>query len=198
MKGILFSAPMVRAILERRKAVTRRIISPQPDGISTATIQPYKYTSGIDGREFIKPPYRPGDIVYVKETWATSVCLDDKPPRDTKDHGLPFWYLDGSVMYTGARTGGVSFMTPGKKRSPLFMPEWAARLHLEILNVRPERVQAITDEEAYREGIPEWKYPDQTFNPIVRFHELWDSLHPGSWEQNPYVWRIEFKERWRA
>ena len=78
----------------------------------------------------------------------------------------------------------------GKWHSPLFMPKWASRIWLEIVSIRPERVQAITREDARFEGM----VPDDCKGIITSFANLWDSLNPKHpWDTNPWVWRIEFE-----
>jgi hypothetical protein len=76
------------------------------------------------------------------------------------------------------------------------MSRWASRITLEIVSVRVERVQEISEADAYAEGIPEWKRASQTFAPRVRFHELWDAINAVrgySWASNCWVWAITFK-----
>jgi hypothetical protein len=79
----------------------------------------------------------------------------------------------------------------------IHMPRWASRITLEITGVRVERLRAISEADAYREGIPAWTDPAQTFNASVRFGELWDSINgkrPGcAWADNPWVWVLEFR-----
>jgi hypothetical protein len=111
MKSILFKPEMIQAILDRRKTQTRRVIKPQPD-------------NRIENPALIgKPKYQPGDIVYVKETWRPTLC--------SMPTGWPYDYK------ATAAQDGVPVEGPWK--SPLFMPERAARIFLEITDVRVER-----------------------------------------------------------
>ena len=178
MKGIIFSAPMVRAILEGRKTVTRRPIKKimPPYGIEqchfsyTGWAETRKDGRGCSCRPF-PCPYFPNEIIYVKEVWATPA---DDP--DTREAGLVSYPASESLM-----------KGHWKIKSALFMPEWAARIELEIVNVRPERLKDITIEECLKEGLV------LPFN-NGGFVGLWESIYGlGSWEKNPWVWRLEFK-----
>ena len=95
----------------------------------------------------------------------------------------------------------------GKWRSPLFMPKWASRIWLEIVSVRPERLQEITEEDCLKEGLEKRGFDGSALFQIdgfaddicfvgydLAFKQLWDSLNPKHpWRSNPWVWRIEFK-----
>lgn len=167
---------MVKAIVEGRKTMTRRLVK-RLDGTQ------WENSLLESGRwqEAIKCPYGVvGDRLWVKETWA---CLP---------HGglipVPVYRADGDHQV---------FDTIKKWSSPLFMPRWASRLILEITNVRVERLQEITEEDAIKEGIDIQKpYPEVGGQAnVYSFSKLWDSLngkkHP--WSSNPFVWIIEFK-----
>lgn len=189
MKPILFNTEMVRAILEGRKTVTRRAVKPQPESRPT----PMKKDScwpgcfAIQGTaKVIRPPYQPGDTLWVRETWA-------------KD---PFG--DGYIYPT--EVGGA-----GQKWHPsIHMPKEAARLFLRVTDVRAERLQDITPEQARSEGCdgrcncPSSGAPgslscvERDFS-IEKFESVWDStikptnLHRYGWDANPWVWAIEFE-----
>lgn len=178
-RPILFSGPMVRAILAGRKTMTRRVVKVNASG------------------RYLGCPYGgPGDRLWVRETWATSAYCNERAPAETASHGLPFWYAaDGVVNFTGATTGGPEFITRGKWRPSISMPRWASRIALEITNVRCERLQEISEGDAIAEG---WKAlaNDNPGNggPFDWFRVLWDSTtkkHP--WPSDPHVWVIEFK-----
>ena len=171
---ILFSAEMVKAILDGRKTVTRRVK---------------------------RPNYKPGDLLWVKETYCHGVEWDDSKPGEVDPlcGGNDIWYFaDGDRPTEGW----------GKKRSSRFMPKWVARIFLEVVSVRAERLQVITGGEAIREGIeigsahgePAYYLYDSrlhyTPDPIESFQTLWDKLNHKrgyGWVTNPWVWRIEFK-----
>ena len=205
-RPILFSGPMVRAILDGRKTMTRRVVKPQPivicgkDGRAFMSHNPTHYDDGstawtVAHRDtenghniYTKCPYgQPGDRLWVRETWATSKFMDKRAPSETKDKGLPFWFrADNSVMFTGATTGGTDFMERGRWRPSIHMPRWASRIALEITAVRVERVQDITEADARAEGI----------NNVDGFRALWDTINQSrgfGWSANSYCWVIGFR-----
>ena len=195
MKPILFNTEMVRAILESRKTVTRRVVKlkysnthlemftnkygtrlvekqnevpdattiKNPDGTTTHTL-----LACIEK----EPPYRPGDILYVRETWNT---------------------LIGDLIYRADQK--PEFKNPGKWRPSIHMPREAARIFLRVMDVRVERLRPISDTACMAEGITcAWNVdlPDA-------FAEMWDStIKPADrtlygWDANPWVWVIEFE-----
>lgn len=206
MKPILFNTEMVRALLDGRKTVTRRVVKPQPEITPISTFGG-SYRVSIEKNLFVKPPYRPGDILYVRETWTT---------------------LIGSYLYKADQKPGMK--NPGKWRPSIHMPREAARLFLRVKSVGVERLQSITNEQALFEGVPEdGDYPLESpiycpvckgegligaihpvslgymevdcpncDAPTKRFANLWDStIKPEDralygWEANPWVWVIEF------
>ena len=195
--GILFNGEMVRAILDGRKSVTRRVVKPQPEMVFDGESLPDGNTYG--GWEPILPPwskwpYQIGDRLWVREThWVN--CAGNK---------------DGSGKDIIYRADDPNW--PYGWRPSIFMPRWASRITLEIVNVRVERLQEITEEDAEKEGIRRtdaegmrswpWLGADHPTKgtpkvfPSARqaFASLWDSTtdkHP--WSINPYVWVIEFK-----
>lgn len=199
MKPILFNTDMVRAILEDRKTTTRRAIKPQPDkehkhkfgfcvDSDRKNIGKFGFGTGEEGGNifYAKPPCRIGDVLYVRETWA-------QPAKHT------YWYkADNKHQNMLWRTS-------------IHMPKEAARIFLEVTDVRVERLQDITEAQAIQEGTPYemcggWKPtysdpdsggPEPDF--INGFARLWDStiqksqLDQYGWEANPWVWVIEFK-----
>lgn len=209
-KPILFSAPMVRAILEGRKTMTRRVVHAQhPDGsIETNCIF-------RRGDQRIHPPCWIGDTLWVREAWgifdggtmfgevgeptlfdqeyAIAYKADDDPTND----------LIGGVTWFTRPKGEKQLAVDEKWRSPLFMPRWASRINLRVLDVRPERLKDISEEDAKAEGVER--------HPLVRdingehfpdayrmaFLALWDSIHAKhterTWAANPWVWRIAFE-----
>ena len=139
----------------------------------------YANEQDASGRYF-KSRYQPGDILWVRETWARS---NDNPL---------------GVVYRA--DPGDDLMDPigGKWRPSIHMPRWASRLSLEVLDVRPERLQEITEEEAVMEGIREVTMADVPRQAAMSerqdFARFWDKIDgPGSWEANPWVWRYEFR-----
>lgn len=148
---ILFNDQMVRAILEGRKTVTRRVVTPQPDflGSMVDPNTPFKtLDAGLHAR--ITCPYgEPGDRLWVREAWAADAQVDAIAPSDLSQ-GEPIWYpADLSVRQTGC-----SMISKGRVRPSIHMPRWASRILLEITAVRVERLQDISEEQARAEDIP--------------------------------------------
>lgn len=230
MKGILFKPYLIQAIIDGRKTITRRLMNPQPPkGVEPDS--PLKQRDGSYSYLFTAAPldqtddpehatpricawtafprYEPGEIVYVKETYAA---------------------LDGRHVYRLARDeSGI------KWRSPLFMPAKAARLFIQIEQAHPRQVKEIIlagAKECEREGImftsfgnyqptgkvtadggktwhdlkpqphPGWHMqpvssPSQCYHmPTICFGDAWDEIHasPGTrWHDNPWVWRYQFR-----
>lgn len=179
---ILFNMKMVRAILDCRKSCTRRIIKPQPQGYFEVSEEPlYIYdTDGKQGK--ITPPYQPGDILYVRETFIQAAAhifwykADDKP------------WMSKDLLWEPS----------------IHMPKEAARIWLKVTDVRVERLQDITGLSVQKEGIDlDPKECASKFDFITElfllFQKLWDStikksdLDRYGWDTNPYVWVIEFE-----
>lgn len=187
-RPILFTGPMVRAILEGRKTVTRRVVSPQPDflGSMVDPNTPFKtLDAGLHAR--ITCPYgEPGDRLWVREAWAADAQVDAIAPSDLSQ-GEPIWYpADLSVRQTGC-----SMISKGRVRPSIHMPRWACRILLEITAVRVERLQDISDPGALAEGVShsEMHSGDSLVDVFAR---LWESTG-GDWAANPWVWVVEFK-----
>lgn len=183
MKPILFNTEMVRAILDGRKTVTRRVVKPQPESRPT----PMKKDScwpgcfAIQGTaKVIRPPYQPGDTLWVRETWAKSMA--------------------GTFMY---QADDKAIMVE-RWRPSIHMPREAARLFLRVTGVRVERLKDIDGHGILKEGIDNGKS-----NPAMgtrwenmqsmAFAELWNSTLKSAdlplygWAANPWVWVIEFE-----
>lgn len=170
-RPILFSAPMVRAILEGRKTVTRRAVK----GHALRWLGPGMFTPGYVAlaENGLCPFGHVGDRLYVRETHFDARDLNER-----------------QVLY--AATGDVSRMgwTPS-----IHMPKQIARIWLEVTAVRVERLCDITEQGARREGL-EWN--DECLSPIQArdgFADLWDGLAKigTHWADNPWVWVVEFR-----
>ena len=217
---ILFNGEMVLSLLSGRKTQTRRVVNPQPN--NRPTLAAYGLTVGADpakdGSEWIdgdcinsgspmKCPYgKIGDLLWVRETWATDCVFDQLAPSDIPE--------DSPLLYTADddATGIVAYDW-GKKRPSIFMLRWASRIILEVVDVRAERVDTISEVDAKAEGVTAidcvdlddselelmdlplkerkrgWKYRNG-------FSALWDSINRKQgfgWDANPWVWVIEFK-----
>lgn len=209
---ILFSAPMVLAILEGRKTVTRRVVKAAPTGVGSYVLGVHQGVWGIhehiDALEAFRArcPYgQPGDRMWVRETWRTDSGLDMQKPSSFC--AWPVKYVaDNSTRTCGALFGN----TNGKTRVSIHMPRWASRITLDVTSVRVERLQEITEEQAIAEGIerdethPElWKrgplrrdirLTPWTGFPKLAFQALWEGINgTGSWDANPWVWVVSFK-----
>lgn len=198
-RPILFNAPMVRAILEGRKTQTRRVVK-GVDGRNWISGLPGGFGMHIlDPRAWIKCPFgQPGDRFWVRESFR---FWQAEPAPDTYEFRMRF-EADGIERHVedGEIPFGWSFRQNGRLIPSIHMPRWASRITLEIVDVRVERLQKISEADALFEGIPcpapvlkssenPWDYP-----PSAAFRELWESLNgPDSWKANPWVWVIEFK-----
>ncbi len=186
---------MVKAILEDRKTQTRRVIKPQAhhyngDMLGQPIIYPCKdeYDFG-DPNKPIRCPYGiPGDRLWVRETWQTDSAYDPYSPAQLDSGSHVLWLADGASKLAGQHGYW------GKIRTSIFMPRWASRITLEITNVRVQRVQEISNEDAKAEGIP-LRIPDHWVSHRKAFAVLWDSINfkKCPWKSNPWVWVIEFK-----
>ncbi|WP_122286134.1 hypothetical protein [Pseudomonas syringae group genomosp. 3] len=195
-RPIPFSAPMVRAILEGRKTVTRRVCKPQPSANAhTTSADGSPMTSWWEtGKDIVRCPYgQPGDRLWVREAWQADAQVNEVAPRELS-HGEPIRYpADGASRQTGC-----SMITPGKTRPSIHMPRWVSRLLLEITAVRVERLQDISKEQALAEGVMNCEQdidPDGNgYEPLELFGGLWTMINgDGSWQSNPWVWVVEFK-----
>lgn len=198
VKQILFNTEMVRAILDGRKSCTRRIVKPQqlvgllPDkcknGVPEEFLKEKKFMfkpyCDMTDIELImtsyKKPYQPGDILYVRETFIQAAAHT-------------FWY----------KADGKSWMSKDLLWKPsIHMPKEAARIWLKVTNVRVERLQEITVENALAEGVDKYIRLNGEIEEnaiITSFIGIWNSTIKKSnldfygWDANPYVWVIEFE-----
>ncbi len=192
-RPIIFSGPMVRALLDCRKTMTRRVVKPQPEPFWTAAysdrdeigeqwwLQVGKERHKHDGLLGRCPYGEVGSRLWVREAWAI---------RDYHG-GSQYIYRQSSPL---ALNGNGQ---PLRWRPSIHMPRAASRLTLEITAVRVERVQDITDEDALREGVVADRGQGETwYEGKTRgiFARLWDTIHgDGAWDRNDWVWVIEFK-----
>ena len=168
-RPMLFSGPMVRAILDGRKTQTRRIIKPQPKFVPRWLDEGHWYG--------LRCPYgEPGDRLWVRETWAAPHKYDALPPRL-----IP---VGTNIHYRSTWEGPCGL----RWRPSIHMPRWASRVTLEITNIRAERLHKISEKDCEAEGIPMLQG-----GITIGFLELWESINgPGSWKINPWVWVLEF------
>ena len=218
-RPILFSAPMVQAILDGRKTQTRRVVKPQPtefvggpgvtlrDG-SPAPLVPLDDSVEPYGREIVCPYGQPGDRLAVRETFYArghwTKRYSEKKRREE-------WHFVDETMGTGKtyRYEADEKLPRRKrelhevgwwKRPAIFMPRAASRITLEITSVRVERLQDISEADAQAEGVTD----DGSLvtdldgkdrgGTIAAYATLWEVINGvGSWDDNPWVWVVSFK-----
>lgn len=213
MKPILFNTEMVKALLDGRKTVTRRPLKGDARehiqiDVDNSVIGVYDMFEGTVRPVLDYAPYRPGDILYVRET---------------------FGWLSEENKYVYKASDFECVAIDGFKWSPsLHMPKEAARTFLRVTGVRVERLQDITEEQAIKEGVPDDWPMDKVYCPICkgegligavhpvslgfmevecphcekgtsRFQNLWNStIKPADlplygWDASPWIWVIEFE-----
>lgn len=204
-RPIIFSAPMVRALLAGTKTQTRRVVKYQAPDLVDDDGWPLVDRS-IDGIGEVRAacPYgQPGDRLWLRETWMPDA------PRDGTWAGVAFFGCKGSPLS----------MIPAQYRTPehvihraswdghdmvgwkpsIHMPRWASRITLEVTGVRVERLQDISTADALAEGVnvhPDHhdKPPGSIYSPVQAYRDLWEGINgAGSWDANPWVFVIEFK-----
>jgi hypothetical protein len=237
-RPILFSARMVRAILEGRKTQTRRVMKPQPR-LTPSGLMNWKgriigevpHESGDFTRyDEVTPlcPYgQPGDRLWVRETWCQKID-DGRYVYNAAGNLDPSccWYRasDHDVRADDG-DGGQKYLRDGREASPwrpsIHMPRWASRLLLEVVEVRVQRVQDISEEDAKAEGVEmsgvgylnylwhghfnhgdgnrlsnAWPYQYSNYEDAAdSFSSLWqliNSRRGHPWDSNPWVWAITF------
>lgn len=200
MKPILFNTAMVQAILDGRKTQTRRVVKLKKNMDKFSAILKTNgharfYTSFGCGNpliEDVKPAYTKGDTLWVRETFTVQETFYPEQDWETFKYKADTYELKG-----------------GEKWKPsIFMPKKAARLFLEVTDVRVERLQDILEEDAIAEGVERvsdygttgyMNYLDPDSSPsdidaVSSFETLWQTIHPNGWEENPWVWVYEFKK----
>ena len=213
-RPILFSGAMVRAILEGRKTMTRRVVKPQPHaGVDAVKWQDVIITGcntqdqsgfammrgGVIDSEAIRCPYgTPGDRLWVRETfWHREVFH--------ADYLMDYRYCATEPTPPGSVDPNDYDTLEGywRKMPSIFMPRDASRITLEVTGVRVERLLEISEQDAIAEGVQWPKYDD--FEPVtidgftsgparIAFKELWSNINgAASWDANPWVWVVEFR-----
>ncbi|MFB4877829.1 hypothetical protein ACE3LA_17165 [Enterobacter hormaechei subsp. xiangfangensis] len=208
-RGMIFNGEMVRAILDGRKTQTRRIINPQPEATLSGSLSGKWLNRPLNGLLLPKiediaihcPFGVVGDRIWVRETWA-------RYNIDQNSHDIAY-----------RATTPADWPEEGRWRPSIHMPRWASRIMLEITDVRVERLQDISEEDAKAEGLAEitkdgslfkfgipdrdgypgaddngWPWTEWERNPVDAYCKLWQSIYgEESWQANPWVWVIEFK-----
>lgn len=197
-RPILFSAPMVRALLDGSKSQTRRLVKPQPRA-ETEPVRPesrgsakWVFMADADrSTRFafgdVRCPFGvPGDRLWVRETFSP--------------------YIDASALKSRAtyRADGSGLLPRQRWFPSIHMPRWASRITLEVTDVRVERLTSISEADTVAEGIE--RHVDDGvayYGPLneghavaqVAFERLWESINgAGSWDANPWVWVISFRK----
>ena len=211
IKPILFNTEMVRAILDVQKSCTRRIVKgfiPNKAVWGYTAFTPKgciscrgTFADGY-GEKFFKLPCKPGDILYVRETWC---ALPVNEAGHMRGHSVYYYKADRDLRPEGWR---------GNWHPSIHMPKEAARIWLKVTDVRVERLQDITYNGALREGSEGIRCDHVALGvhgctdcmntgwiepPQVEFMQIWDStikkpdLDQYGWDANPWVWVIEFE-----
>lgn len=192
-KPILFSTPMVQAILDGRKSQTRRLVKPQPPHHTFSRMKGgHGCEIEVANGYFMKPPYQSGDRLWVRETWFCDECDPDCAGKENEDE-CPFNHV-GNCCYGYKAQYTTGWHEKIKWRPSIFMPKEAARIWLTVTEVRVERLQEISDCDAWAEGIVD-EVPFGTAQTL--FRELWDSINAKrgyGWDTNPWVWVISFEK----
>ena len=181
---ILFSAPMVRAILDKKKTQTRRMVKDTAlDWLAPDMFTPEFVASPENN---LCPYGKVGDVLWVRETWWKRPFLTPKDLKDGADTWPEFEYETEKIMAWDE----AELKHYGWKRMPsIFMPKEACRIRLRIESIRIERLHDITEEDAASEGVSIDTFLDLTAKD--NFKALWDKIN-GNWDSNPYVWVISF------
>lgn len=226
-RPILFSGEMVRAILEGRKTQTRRMVKPVPPdyidrlhGNALRKRAPYEIEHSDTGMcmgygfcddnnvNYICKYGQPGDRLWVKETFG--ICSGIEPAKPKLGHKIYYRSTLCAKDGSPSQDKGIADGWPVSKWRPsIFMPRFASRITLEIVSVRVERLQEISEEDAKAEGTTPFCGDDCAYLPVdllrstqylnvpcyrIGYFQLWESINgKGSWDENPFVWVIEFK-----
>lgn len=217
MKPILFNTEMVRAILEGRKTITRRAIKPnQFDGECPLDVEtlidgkelmckPWKSMTDLEIiHESYKPPYRVGDVLYVRETWNV-----DRVHTEESKIGVrykaddSFAWVDVSEEKYDKYDRSIAESNFDSWRPSIHMPKEAARIFLKVTDARVEKLWDITFEGIAEEGVNPRHFEDENSVNVKDFVNayiyLWDStikkedLQLYGWDANPWVFVIEFE-----
>lgn len=211
-RPILFSGPMVRALLDDSKTQTRRVVKPQFAADAIPVEMPATDPAGgwvVPGHSGVwwcdaaanpddvrRCPYgQPGDRLWVRETHAPRVDCLGAWDRSMQEG---FNRMGAEDICYSATTTPRDWV--GKWRPSIHMPRWASRITLEVTGVRVERLQDISDSDALAEGVDEWRRGACSsenpygYSPADYFRLLWSQINgPDSWGADPWVWVVEFR-----
>lgn len=201
MKPILFNTEMIRAILDGRKTVTRRVVKEpyyidDEEASRVSGLAIHRGTNMTHGMPYPDSPYRPGNILYVRETWQFLPCIDC-PEQFSSCDRQPIEYENSNMVAEGCYIYKADCLDPSRVcwRPSIHMPREAARIFMRVTGVRVERLQDIMqsppdpDNQIVKEGL---RYG-------CDFIAVWNStIKPADralygWDANPWVWVIEFE-----
>ena len=205
-RPILFSGDMVRAILDGRKTMTRRVVKiaqhPQAERVQHFEGLRWDWLryDGLRLATFKCPYGKEGDRLWVRESFCEAFSNYEEGGEQT----TVYYRADGQEVVVDDGDGYAETNKDGTLKSPwkpsIHMPRWASRITLEITDIRVERLQDISEEDAQAEGAPlELGVLERTILGAKAryrsgFVRLWESINgPGSWDANPWVWCISFK-----
>lgn len=192
-RPILFSAPMVRAILEGRKIQTRRLCKDMNKWV-IQDVREVRNERGVSNHylkgatvalERLNCPYGiAGDTLWVRETWGINNINYLKSIPKSEPHDLD----DDDIVYFATESDSeISNEMP--RRPSIFMPKWMSRITLKIIETRVERLNEIETMDCVAEGCDQ----NSDADPRDIYAALWDKINgDGSWVKNPWVWVIEF------
>jgi len=198
-RGISFSAPMVRALLAGTKTQTRRVVKDK-----------HVASALRDGTASKCCPFHVGDRLWVREAYRLPESVDALSPSQAlaslmaDGEGVPVCYEADGATRDWAAAGAHAL--PGKRRAGMFMPRLASRIQLDVVDVRVERLDACSAEDAMAEGIelvmhatdaPRWQVygsTETTADPRLSYRTLWEQINgAGSWGADPLVWVVVFQ-----
>jgi len=185
---MIFSAPMVRALRDGSKTQTRHIVKPGKDRNIGCELSTNELAGEVNAGKYANCPYgQPGDRLWVRESWSTHACFDSESPSSLKELRSIHYWADGDKI-------------TGRKRPSIHMPRAFSRTTLEIVSIRVERLQDISEADARAEGC-DGNCPIGSLRAYLagkhsyHYAQVWESINgSGSWEKNPWVWVIEFKK----
>ncbi|WP_373392717.1 hypothetical protein ACEPRU_16980 [Raoultella ornithinolytica] len=222
-RGMIFNAEMVRALLAGRKTQTRRPVGlPHTDRDAMCELSGNELAGELSAGNYRNSPHgKPGDRIWVRETWAIlgnedGCCIDWEEKLCKADERSAARIYRASCEQRPGNYGLWSipddadwkphtkdYQYEGAWRPSIHMPRWASRITLEITDVRVERLNSISESDAIAEGLE--RYNDDGIiyygpfgrgdcRPEVAYRDLWLSIYGAeSWQANPWVWVIEFK-----
>lgn len=221
-RPILFNAAMVRAVLAGTKTQTRRVVKP----VGAHHLFQFRGTTAAAGADeptgewgwcgspgsvtrHIHCPYgKPGDRLWVRETWQYAGFTEDGYPfvryqadgarrlhdRSPSDEWSERWSDIWAGLSDQSNYDIDGTASDRRWRPSIHMPRWASRITLEVTGVRVERLQDISEADALAEGVDSLPLDTRLATPRLDFSALWESINgSGSWDANPWVWVVEFR-----